>query len=221
MRLPSPFLILAVIMTTTSAPAADPPLETLSPGASLLWTSADPLIESARAMVTRGELAQAEKALTQAKSADRTAIDEALETIRRIRDDYSLDESAILQKLRPSIRDLSATDLTNWTHSGQIQFRQIDGQPRYFRREPSNLFRFCPDAIARRIKPPGTSPGFVLNDHLARIIEASAKDNQPHVLPVRHRIKFKVTVPTTARGYKTSATIKAPRANALSSHRYS
>ena len=127
MRLLPAFLILGITMTTTPAPAADPPPEVLSPGASLLWTSADPLIESARAMVARGELTQAEKALTQASSPDRIATEEALETIRRIRDDYSLDESAILHKLRPSIRDLTASYLRTWTQSGQIQFRQIEG----------------------------------------------------------------------------------------------
>jgi hypothetical protein len=191
-------LILGLIMTTMQARGDD----TLGTGASVLWTSADPLIASARDLVERGELRKAEAVLAQAKA------DEALETIARIRYDYALDESQILEKLRRAVRDVSIGDLRAWTQSSQIQFREIDGQTRYFRREPANLFRFCPDAISRRIQPPTKSGGFKLQEHLSQIVAESGGES-PYVAPVRHRIKFAITVLPKVRGYHAGANIQA------------
>ena len=213
MRFPRPLLILGLIMTTTAAPAddrrLDTPSDTLSSGASLLWTSDDPLIVSARAMILRGELAKASQLLDSTPDGAPTAVAEVRDVIARIRHDYSLEESALLSKLGRSVREVSASDITNWTRGGQIQFRDIDAQRRYFRREPSNLFRFCPEAISRRINPPAQSNEFLLNDHLADVIAEARRTHSPHVAPIRHRVKLAVTVPKIVKGYKPGATIKA------------
>jgi transglutaminase-like putative cysteine protease len=186
--------------TTTAAPAVEQDLGALEPGAARLWASPEPLFEQARNLIARGELEKASALLR--------GDEQSLEIIRRIRHDYSLDEAAALQKLRPSLRDLSADDLRKWAQSGQIQFRQLDGGIRYFNREPSNLFRFCPEAIARRVKPPAKSNGFALKQHLARII-AAAEQGEDYAVPVRHRVKFAVTISPGVRGYNAGSLVRA------------
>ena len=198
-----------LMMTTTVARAGGEDAQMLETGASRVWTSDDPVIERARALILRGELEKAAAMLSEANGGDSGARGEALDLIERIRQDYSLDGAAMLAKLRPEIRGVSPTDLTNWAKAGQLQLREIDGQIRYFKREPSNLFRFGPDAINRRIRPPTESRGFVLNNHLSRVIAEAKRTGGEYVLPVRHRVKFAVTVSPGVRGYGEGSVVKA------------
>src|SRR5688572_23735235 len=128
-----------LMMTTTVALAGGEDAPMLETGASRVWTSDDPVIEKARAMILRGDLEKAVAVLSDANGGDSGERGEALDMIERIRQDYSLDGAAMLAKLGPQIRGVSAADLERWTGAGQLQFREIDGQIRYFKREPSNL----------------------------------------------------------------------------------
>jgi transglutaminase-like putative cysteine protease len=154
-------------------------------------------------------LANAATVLSEKEGGNAGERGEGLEMIERIRQDYSLDESAVLAKLNPQIRGVSLVDVKRWADAGQLQFREMDGQRRYFQREPSNLFRFCPEAIGRRIKPPTESRGFVLNNHLSKVIAEAKRTGADHVQPVRHRVKFTVTVSPGVRGYREGSVIKA------------
>ena len=103
----------------------------------MAWTSDDPRVAELRSMVVRGEFAKAEQGLA---GRDGQADVELREMVRRLRREYSLDESAMVEKLRPSIPDVAAADVQRWREAGELQLRVIDGQVRYFRREPSNHF---------------------------------------------------------------------------------
>jgi hypothetical protein len=148
---PATLILLLLLMPTTIARSIDAPPPRPPTGAALLWTSTDPLIVRARELVLAGELKQAETLLRQAPAS--AAVDESLETISRIRQDYSLSAADIISKLKPSVRDLSAADVERWTKSHELQARTIDGQLAYFRREPSNLFRFCRRRQLRANRP--------------------------------------------------------------------
>src|SRR5690349_1093009 len=116
-------LILALLLMPTIARSADAPPQP-PPGAALLWTSTDPLIVRARELVTAGQLKEAERLLRQAATNQaNAAIDESLETISRIRHDYSLTTAEIINKLRSSVRDLTAADVERWTKSHELQAR--------------------------------------------------------------------------------------------------
>jgi transglutaminase-like putative cysteine protease len=198
--------LLTVVLTmpmSLCAAAADAPT-----GASLAWTSDEPAVVRAREFIFKGELANAEGEL--AAAGDGVAVAETREIIRRIRRDYPHAPEKMFALLGPKIRDLQPDDLEGWRRAGQLQFRIIDGQVAYFRREPSNLFRFCPDAIARRISPPPVKRETVLLDHLARVIaEAHQSPGQAQVLPVRHEIHFTLTVPANAAGAKPGSVVRA------------
>jgi transglutaminase-like putative cysteine protease len=199
------FLLLALlIMRTLTISAAPPALPT---GASLAWTSTDPVIVQARDLINAGALAKAE-ALLQSHS-DVAAAAETLEIIRRIRQDYSVTAAGMLKKLQPSIRDLTADDVARWTETRELQARTIDGQLAYFRREPSNLFRFCPDAIARRLTPPPNPSDTALTDHLAAVIAEAKETGKVEVMPIAHRVRFTLTVPANTPGAKAGSLVRA------------
>ena len=173
--------------------------EETSTGASVAWTSNDPRVADVRSMVIRGEFAKAERAL----SGRETQADvELREMVRRLRREYSLDEAAMLEKLRPLIPGVAAADIRRWREAGELQHRVIDGQVRYFRREPSNLFRFSDDAKARRVKVKEKPAAWKLTDHLAKVIAEAERSGNPEVVPVKHKIYFTVTIPAGAGGAK-------------------
>lgn len=176
-------------------------------GASVAWTSNDPTMVRARALLDEGKFAQAEQLVQD----DHPAQSEMREIIRRLRKEYSLDEAALLDKLRKSIPDVTAADLTRWRAAGQAQFRMIDGQICYFNREPSNIFRFCENAKRRRdeyAKGPASKPTFVLTDHLADVISAAESSRQVEVVPIRHRITYTLTVEPNRPGAKPGSLVR-------------
>lgn len=116
-----------------------------------------------------------------------------LELIARIRLEYSDDEEAALKRLAKAIPDVAPADLRRWREAGLLQHRMLDDSVRYFRREPSNLFRFCDEARDRRQARPADA-GFDLEAHLRAVIEA-ARPGQVEVVPVKHRISYTLTLP--------------------------
>jgi transglutaminase-like putative cysteine protease len=202
----STLLIIAfLLMPTNVLPAADAPT-----GASLLWTSEAPAIVKARELILGGELAKAETLLRASPAADPAAATEALDVIRRVRHDYSLSATGLVAKLKSQIPDVRASDLETWREAGQLQFRTIDGQIAYFRREPSNLFRFCPPAIERRAnKAAAAAQAFSLTDHLAKVVAEAKRSGAVEVMPVRHEIQFRLTVPANTPGAKAGSLVRA------------
>lgn len=194
--------------------ASDTPGTQPPSGASLAWTSNDALVLKARGLVEAGRFDEAETVLRSGEHS-RTDRSEMLELIRRIRHDYALDEAGLLDKLRPSIPDVTASDLARWRSAREVQHRVIDGKMGYFRREPANIFRFCAEARFRRDqqlarsprKPPQAAP-FVLGEHLEQIIAESKRTGSAQVLPIRHRIHYTLTVPAAARGMKAGAVVR-------------
>ena len=197
---------IVVLMSIPSLAADD--VSTPPTGASVAWTSTEPLIVQAREMILTGRFAGAERLL--ADHATEPAAAETLEIIRRIRYDYPLSEADVYQKLRPVIRDLTTADIDRWTQRREIQYRTIDNELRYFRREPSNLFRFCPDAIARRLnKPAATTADADLIAHLKRIMDEANRTGREQVVPIVHHIKYALTVPANTPGAKAGSLVRA------------
>ena len=189
-------------------------------GASLAFTTNDPVTKQALALVEAGKFAEAQTLLAtddgHADSEVARAREEMKEIIGRTRRDYSLNASALVSKLKPSIPDVTEADIERWRAAGELQHRMIDGQIAYFRREPSNLFRFSEDAKRRRdgavTKKAGAEDDkekFELHQHLAAVIAEAEKTGKTEVLPVRHRVTFSVTVAAGTRGAKAGSVIRA------------
>lgn len=188
---------LTLVQTATTKPT----------GASILFTSPHPLAVRTRELIADGRYAEADRLLeAEAANADNDLarlITEAREIIRRLRRDYDLDLAGLLSRLEKSIPDVTAEDLERWRKAEQVQYRVIDDQVCYFRREPSNIFRFCDEAKRRRDEhasldqpTPQTkpTPQQRLHEHLAAVIDAAENQGETMVTPVRHRLRYQLTV---------------------------
>jgi transglutaminase-like putative cysteine protease len=214
--IPSSLIMGFICMTTTFAAAAT----TQPTGASLAFTSHDPVTNQAIALLEEGKFAEAQTLLAtddgHASAEVTRAREEAKEIIRRVRRDYSLTAPQLVEKLKSSIPNVTDADIERWRSAGELQHRIIDGKVAYFRREPSNLFRFSEDAKKRRDGAQSKKAGaeddkakFELHQHLAEVIAEAEKSGKTEVLPVRHRITFSVTVPGNTRGAKAGSVIRA------------
>lgn len=117
-----------------------------------------------------------------------------LEQLRRKRIDYSLSPEAMLNKLKRSIPDAKSEDLERWREAGELQYLMIDGAVRYFGREPVNLFRFSEEAKSRRVQSAEFAGSFDLATHAAELLKRARPDT-PYIFPVRHNIKYQITIP--------------------------
>jgi transglutaminase-like putative cysteine protease len=184
-------------------------------GAAIVFTSGDPVMVRVRVLLAEGKLAEAEQTLQSERNGDsqdrRQVAEDGLEIIRRLRREYRLDLPALLERLRKSIPDVTAEDVLKWQDAGEVQFRLLDGRPCYFASEPTNVFRFCEEAKRRRV-PDGSDKqaraNEELNKHLEAVIKAADSSGKPEVLPVRHRIHYKITVTPNRPGVKAGSTVR-------------
>ena len=174
------------------------------------------------AAVDQGDFRGAEAAIAAALAdpastpEQRRALEFQRERMRRIRLDFTLDREAALAQMRKSIPDVREAEFDAWDRAGLIERMDIDGQPRYFKRAISNLFRLSPEAAARRappVKPFSEGPNERLNPHHAEILAAAA-DGATSVAPRRLRVTQSLVVDADAvpAGETVRAWIPFPRA---------
>ena len=200
-------LLGCAIMATTAIGSDEMTKQTEPTGASLAWTSDEPAVVAARKLIVQGKLSEAESELDDSTEAQR----QTREIIRRIRKDYSLDETKLLEKIRKSIPDATMDDVHRWRDAKQLQFREIDGKTVYFNREPSTLFRFNEEAKKRRdshASGNAEKPKFVLTDHLASVIAAAEKSENIELMPIRHRITYTLTIEANRPGAKPGSLVR-------------
>ena len=200
-------LIIAALMISTASAQSIPPS-----GASAAFTTDDPALLAITNTISSGGFPSREQvSKLDQPSKDpqiRQARAEMKEILKHLREEYSLTPQQLLEKVKGKISNVSLDDLERWRAAGQLQFRMIDGQVGYFRREPSNLMRFCEDAKARCDKPSAGDGGFVLTDHLAKVIDEAKRTGQSEVAPIRHRIKYQLTVPANVGGAKKGSLLR-------------
>ncbi len=117
------------------------------------------------------------------------------EILRRIQLDFNLSEKDILNELRQSIPDVSSGDLARWREAGDLDHRQIDGEVWYFGRAVSNLFRLNKEARDRRTTVLEADEKFPIVELVAELVEEAEQADSPLVHPVKHRIRYQLTVP--------------------------
>jgi transglutaminase-like putative cysteine protease len=205
-------LLLGLLLMTTTLSAATP--ATQPTGASLAFTSDDPVTKQALALLADGKFAEARTLLaTDDGHADpevARAREEMKEILRRTRRDYSVSAADMLKKIQRSIPDATAADIERWRSEGVLQHRTVDGQVAYFRREPVNLFRFSEDAKARRQRA-GNTPAvqkFALQEHLEQVIAEARRTEQAEVTPIKHRVKYSATIAPNAPGAKAGSLVR-------------
>ena len=151
----------------------------------------DPSIAAARELYHAGRLCEAEELLSSASLREKSEARELSDLIGRLRFEYSQSAVVLAEKLHQAIPDFSVADLPRWIEGNHIQTRMIDGQTMIFRREPSNLFRFCSEAMQRRV---GVSVQDKSTETLGAIIAEAKSTGSVEVAPVRYHLRYTLRV---------------------------
>lgn len=196
----APILSLTRLLMMLTAPALPLAVTAAEPtAASAAFTSQDPVVADARALLDIGKFSQAEQLLTapeaQADPVTLRGRAELAEIARRLRHEYSLTATGLLAKVRKSIPDATAEEVGRWAQETKARYRMIDETKFYFRREPQNIFLFSEEAQARRAQAGNApAPKASLIPHLQAIVEAAEKTGATEVVPVRHRVTHTLTL---------------------------
>jgi transglutaminase-like putative cysteine protease len=165
----------------------------------------DAVVLRARALADEGRFADAERLLAGPREGVDPKVarmrDDEAEILRRIRRDYALDEAGMLAQLREVLPDASLADVRRWRDEDLLQHRMIDGECRYFVREPSNLLRFCEEAkrrcsaTARGARTQRTvTPESALSETLAKLVALAAETDATQLDEKRYRITYTLTL---------------------------
>ena len=217
-------MIVMIVTVMMAATVPGQPDEPAPPGASAVFTSPGPIMAQVRELMADGRLREAEQLLGR----DEPEPDpdtgrmktEAKEIIRRLRREYDLELDELVTRLSKAIPDVTAADVQRWREGGQVQWRMIDGRVCYFRREPANVFRFCDESKRRRdqhaaqAKSVSSKPTArprserELLDHLARVVRAAETGSRRQVLPMRHHVRYSLTVHPNRPGANAGARVR-------------
>src|SRR2546423_3884020 len=198
------FLLYVALLGISLMSKSSPAQEVKDTGASLAWTSNDPVIKKVIALLSDGKFNEAQAMLASddgnADPQVTRARQEMADLIVRFRHEYSQTEPELLDKLKKQIADVTPADLKKWRDVGELQYRMIDGQVMYFRREPSNLFRFCEEAKQRAGKKKDSSAPakWKLVDHLKQVVSEAESSGKTEVCPLHHRVEYAVTIPANS-----------------------
>ena len=184
---------------------------------------ADDPLATIVADIDQGRFGNAETAIARALAggggdiADREALLFQRERMRRIRLDFSLDAAAVRERIRAQVPDLQEEEFRRWDREGLIERLDIDGEPRYFNRSASNLFRLSPEAAARRappVRPFAQGPYETLHRHHRDVVQVAKATGTTSALPRRVRITHSVSVKPDAvpAGETVRAWLPYPRA---------
>jgi transglutaminase-like putative cysteine protease len=117
-----------------------------------------------------------------------------LDMLERIRQDYSLTEKELFEKIDASVKDFSRAEFEKWLKEGRFDSLVIDGEKRFTGTSLSNLYFRHSELNARRKTPKDDAAYHKLTlDNLRKIKAAAKKENKPYVLPQRYKASITVT----------------------------
>ena len=153
------------------------------------------LVDAGRFQAAEAQIAAALKR-TDLGSSEREAVEFERERMRRIHLDFTLTAGAVRAELRKQIPDLTDTEFQEWDAAGLLERKTIDGETRYFKRSPANLFRLSAHAAARRTSktPFNDGPMEKANAHHLEIVAAARASGETSVAPRRVRVSYSVSV---------------------------
>ncbi len=159
-------------------------------------------IAEAEHLLTQGELTKVAKIagyILKTKEfplSEKAKADSVLELCDRIRKDFSLTDSMVLQQLIKYDPNVTVKDLYRLEEENKLDVRLLDGEKRYFKNCVSNLFLLDQAWMDKKYPKEESKPNsftlFKLS-HTASIIEKSDSTGKP-VNPVRMRLSYTLRV---------------------------
>ncbi len=127
---------------------------------------------------------------------DHIRLDSLLETMSRIRKDFTLTDSDVIQKMEKYNAGFDTKEMLRLEKEHKIDFLTIEGKKYYFKNCIGNIFRL--DSLYRRLKvqKEGNEPDLISQFRvadLAKIVQNTKQSGQP-VNSVRMKLSYTITV---------------------------
>ena len=171
-------------------------------------------LKEAAELRDRGDFKGAGRALTQALHApglslvDRKQLEFQRDVLKRIRQDYSLNQEDLFRKLTASLKDATRPEFDRWLAEGWFDGRIIDGQTYYLDVSISNLYFRHPELKNRRLDGKDDTPEQKRRLEICRAIKVAARqEGVPYVLP--HHFLCSMTVTASNGAAPRGAIIRA------------
>ncbi len=152
-------------------------------GASILWTSPDPFAIAWRVLAARGDFNAAQH---HAEQSGHPLASEAIDLLNRLRYEWSLSRESLVEKLKREMPSVTDAQLDAWTRGGELESLIVDGQLRYFRREPRNL-------VLHTINPRRDSTKNI-TPHLEELVKLSERSESPELMPLKTVVSYTLVV---------------------------
>ncbi|MBR0314370.1 MAG: hypothetical protein IJK39_04515, partial [Bacteroidales bacterium] len=130
-------------------------------------------------LIEDGQFSKANKILSEAlmcdslSEADKYLINFEKDKMQRILADFNKNEAEVLEYIKKYIPNVTEAQMELWRQTGALECKTIDGQRRYFRKGPGNLFLVDPVCVAAReaVEGPETgTTGDFLKGYLPKVI---------------------------------------------------
>ncbi len=120
-----------------------------------------------------------------------------IQTMHRIKQDFSKDDSTVLAYIKNIIPDVTPEQIAHWESTGALECLMIDGVKKYFRNAPRNLFRIdkeaqaCWDVKGRQ----SDELDIFLADYIPSVVKKTSKKDIENVgKPKKFKISYSITV---------------------------
>lgn len=118
-----------------------------------------------------------------------------IERLERVRKDFTLDKSGLLESIKKEIPDVTMEDIERWEKMGFFDYRIIDGKKLYFKTSRSNLYHLSEEARQRAKRPSREERKRNRIKQMKEIIAAAKKEGKQFVLPRKLKVEMKISVP--------------------------
>lgn len=159
--------------------------------------------ENINEAIAKGEFAQAEQMIKLKIATEELTpgqvweLDAKVQTMNRIRKDFSKDDTTVVAYIKKIIPDITQEQLANWESTGALECMMIDGVKKYFWNAPRNLFRINKEAQAHwDVKGRQSDELDVfLADYIPSVVTQTSKDKIENLsAPKKFKINYSITV---------------------------
>ncbi len=159
--------------------------------------------ESIKNAIDKGNFTQAEQMIKLKIATEELTpgqvwdLDAKIQTMHRIRRDFSKDDTTVLAYIKNVIPDVTPEQIAHWESTGALECMMIDGVKKYFWNAPRNLFRIDKEAQAHwDVKGRQSDElDLFLADYIPSVVEKTAKNKFENVgKPKKFRINYSITV---------------------------
>ena len=115
----------------------------------------------------------------------------------RLLNDFSKTREQVKEYIRKYIPDVTDRQLDEWEKTGELEWRVIDGEKKYFHNTAPNLFRInkeCARLKAKRDTPGRDGEVTVREDNTRAVMKQAAKSKERIGDPKHFRIRYSITV---------------------------